>query len=36
MVLNPLTEIVIGVLMAVRIDGSQLMMDVLSHSKGSQ
>ena len=36
MVLDPLTEIVIGMLMAVRISGSQFMMDVLSYRKWSQ
>jgi hypothetical protein len=36
MVLNPLTEIGIGVLMAVGISGSQLMMDILGYRKRSQ
>lgn len=36
MVLDPLTEIVIGMLMAVRISGSQFMMDVLGYRKWSQ
>ena len=36
MVLDPLTEIGIGVFMPVCIGGSQFMVDILSHRKRSQ
>jgi hypothetical protein len=36
MVLYPLTEVGVGMLMSIRIGGSELMVDVLSHGKGSQ
>ena len=36
MVLHPLTEVGIGVFMAVRVSGRQLMMDILSDGKGRE
>jgi hypothetical protein len=36
MLLHPLTDVVVRVLVAVRIGGGQLMMDILSHRKRSQ
>jgi hypothetical protein len=36
MVLNPLTEVGLGVLVSVRISGSELMMDVLGGRKRGQ